>query len=66
MVDADTAGALYLSGGDVAVPEELTNNDPRYVSRDGDASSWDLRLEVGSEVVDAGDPAILDADESRA
>ena len=39
--------------------------DPSYTDLGGDAWDWDLQMSSGSPLVDAGDPAILDADGSR-
>ncbi len=40
--------------------------DPLFVDTDGTApGEWDLHLSPGSPLVDAGDPAVLDADGSR-
>ena len=38
------------------------SEDPKYVSTSGTPSNWDLRLSVRSDLVDLGDPSILDAD----
>ena len=39
-----------------------TSGDPKYVSTSGSSAGWDLRLTVRSDVIDMGDPTILDAD----
>lgn len=40
--------------------------DPMFLDTSGAAaSSWDLRLDASSSLVDAGDPSILDADGTR-
>lgn len=40
--------------------------DPLYIDVSGDADAWDLHLGEGSLCIDAGDPAVLDEDGSRA
>jgi hypothetical protein len=44
----------------------LTTGDPLYTSLSGDAATWDLHLQKGSALQDAGDPYVSDADGTRA
>jgi hypothetical protein len=46
---------------------EALRADPVYYDRDPGAAieGWDLRLSLGSELIDAGDPALLDPDGTR-
>ena len=39
--------------------------DPQYTNVSGDALDWDLHLSISSPLLDAGDPAIQDADGGR-
>jgi hypothetical protein len=52
------AGFADPTGSDGNLSEE-----PKYISSTGsNAANWDLRLSVRSDLIDMGDPSILDAD----
>ncbi len=59
----DVGSALFH---DFAGSTTLSYDDPLYLDTAGtDPSSWDLRLDPGSPLIDEGDPMIYDADGSR-
>ncbi|MEO0600791.1 MAG: putative metal-binding motif-containing protein [Myxococcota bacterium] len=62
--DSDSPIAFEDDDGPVTPATRLAV-DPEYVNVIGDPSTWDLTLGVGSPLIDAGDPGVLDADGSR-
>jgi hypothetical protein len=57
--------AIYGASADPSTWVGILDADPLYTDTSGsDPADWDLTLSTGSPCVDAGDPAILDADGS--
>ena len=61
--DSDANGVID-DGNGTSTPAHYAQSDPAYVYSEDDAVDWDLHPDVGSPLIDAGDPAILDADGS--
>ncbi len=61
-------GFGYSGGATFPAPADSGNLevDPDYTSTSGSATSWDLTLRATSALVDAGDPAVSDANGTRA
>ncbi|MEM6928740.1 MAG: putative metal-binding motif-containing protein, partial [Myxococcota bacterium] len=62
--DSDSPVAFEDADGPVT-PVTFFTAEPEYVDVTGDPATWDLTLGLGSRLIDAGDPDVLDADGSR-
>ena len=62
-VSDDSVTNAFVDVGGEVVPDTLLTDDPLYTDdNDADPANWDLTLQGGSPLIDAGDPAILDTD----